>query len=573
VASTKELPKVRSITYLIIAIGIFSSLTCFSQNYKLYTADDYLNSRGEVYFRFKCEKSDLSLLTKTISIDKLVADTVYAYANTKGFRSFLLLNLNYEVLVPPSMQISENKLRNTETAGLWNYYPSYEQYLSLMDSFVIKYPSLCKLTEIGTSVQGRKLLYLKISDNVSQKEAEPEFMFTSSMHGDEVTGYVLMLHLIDYLLSNYEKDSLVTSLVKNVEIWINPLANPDGTYKSGNSSVAGATRFNANNIDLNRNYPDPDPQFGQHPDGEVWQPETSASMAFMQSHNFVFSANYHGGSEVLNYPWDTWPKLHADNDWFVSVAKQYADTAKKFGGSSYFSDVTSDGYTDGYAWYVVYGGRQDYMTYFMNGREITIEVSIPKTPAATDLPQYWEYNYRSMLHYIGQCLYGIRGIVTDSVTGSPLKAKVEVLNHDEDNSFIFSSAANGNYHRMIYPGSYNLKFSAYGYIDKTIPDISVENNTSTVILNVKLSPVINSNYIPNPFSEQIEVNWNLLQDGYLSVTIYDISGQEVFLSGNKYFLAGPNLYTIPATNLAKGIYFCKISINGLPQKTVKLVKL
>jgi len=571
VAPTQKLLKIHSIICLIIAIEIFFCLSAFPQNNQLITANDYLNARGEVYFRFNYDSPDKNLLSKTISIDRIIGDTIYAYANAKGFNSFLLLRIKFEVLIPPSLQISDEKLKRTKSSGLWDYYPSYDQYLSIMDSFVIKYPSICKLSEIGTTVAGRKLLYLKISDNVAQKEAEPEFMFTSSMHGDEVTGYILLLHLIDYLLSNYEKDSMVTNLVNNIEIWINPLANPDGTYKSGNNSVAGATRFNANNIDLNRNYPDP--QAGQHPDGEAWQPETSASMGFMQLHNFVFSANYHGGSEVLNYPWDTWPRLHADNDWFVSVAKQYADTAKKFGGSNYFSDVNADGYTDGYAWYTVQGGRQDYMTYFMNGREITIEVSETKTPAGSDLPEYWNYNYKSMLHYIGQCLYGIRGIITDSVTGSPIKAKIEVLNHDADNSFIYSSAANGDYHRMIYPGGYDLKFSAPGYSDRTFNGIVVESSTSIYNLNVKLSPFINSNYIPNPFSEQIVINQTLPADGYLNITIYDISGKEVYQSGDEFLLAGPITYTVPAANFDKGIYLCKIIFNGSLQKAVKLVKL
>jgi len=44
-----------------------------------------------------------------------------------------------------------------------------------------------------------------------------------------------MLRLADYLLENYTSDLKVKDLVDNLEIWINPLANPDGTYNSGNS--------------------------------------------------------------------------------------------------------------------------------------------------------------------------------------------------------------------------------------------------------------------------------------------------------------------------------------------------
>ncbi|MCK7536337.1 MAG: hypothetical protein MZV63_37830 [Marinilabiliales bacterium] len=85
---------------------------------------------------------------------------------------------------------------------------------------------------------------------------EPEVFYTSTIHGDETAGFILMLRLADYLLKNYNTDSRVKDLVDNLEIWINPLANPDGTYRSGNYIIS-PVRFNANGYDLNRNFPDP----------------------------------------------------------------------------------------------------------------------------------------------------------------------------------------------------------------------------------------------------------------------------------------------------------------------------
>ena len=70
------------------------------------------------------------------------------------------------------------------------------------------------------------------------------------MHGDELTGYVLMLRFIDDILNKYNVDSRITNLVNEIDIWINPLANPDGAYAGGNNNVWGATRSNANFIDL-----------------------------------------------------------------------------------------------------------------------------------------------------------------------------------------------------------------------------------------------------------------------------------------------------------------------------------
>ncbi len=186
------------------------------------------------------------------------------------------------------------------------------------------------------------------------------------MHGDETTGYILLLRLIDHLLSNYGADTELTSLINNTEIWINPLANPDGTYASGNHTVFGATRGNANLVNLNRNYPDPED--GQHPDGNTWQVETLAFMDLAEEQNFALAANTHGGAEVVNYPWDTWSRLAADDDWWQMVAHEYADTAQYYSPSGYFNGF-NDGITNGYAWYSISGGRQDYMNYFHHCRE------------------------------------------------------------------------------------------------------------------------------------------------------------------------------------------------------------
>ncbi|MFI1770379.1 M14 family zinc carboxypeptidase, partial [Thalassobellus citreus] len=100
-------------------------------------------------------------------------------------------------------------------------------------------------------------LFVKISDNVTTDEQEPKLMFTSSMHGDEIAGYPMMLSLIDYILTVYADTghadyARVKNLVENAEIWINPSANPDGTYygSANNTSVTGARRGNFYNIDL-----------------------------------------------------------------------------------------------------------------------------------------------------------------------------------------------------------------------------------------------------------------------------------------------------------------------------------
>lgn len=563
---------------LYIYLSCFIIPSGFAQSLDYEKANHYLDTRSEVYFSFIADISEIKNLTRVISIDNIKSDTVFAYANSQQFDVFLRLKYPFTILTPPSLLLDKSELITSDILNDWDVYPTYDAYVDMMNAFAENYPDLCQLYEIGTSVNGRKLLCVKISDNVNVKEPEPEFFYTSTMHGDEVTGYMLMLRLIDYLLTNYTTKPELQRLVDSLEIWINPNANPDGTYFSGNHTVSGATRYNANSVDLNRNFPDPEEEEGDHPDDEDWQPETEAMMQFMTEHNFVFSANYHGGSEVMNYPWDTWSKSHPDEDWFEYVSYQYADTVKKYGGSSYFSDVEPGGVTNGYDWYSIAGGRQDYTTYFCNGREITIEVSTVKMPPAASLPSYWDYNKIAMLDYMGQCLKGIHGIVTDSLTGEPLKAKIFILGHDTDSSHVYSDEVNGYFQRLIAPGTYDIKCSAPGYINKVAEDVVLENWTNSLSLNFELiagtNPVeaLEENKIIGPnvwFGTNRQLYIEVQEPQRVNIYLYNLQGIQM-TSRVIYTNKGLNNVSFENEKMNEGLYYCKILSDTKVVKTLSI---
>ncbi|MDO9510800.1 MAG: M14 family zinc carboxypeptidase [Bacteroidales bacterium] len=451
-------------------------------------AQKMFDTSGEVYFSFNTtDRALIDEITKMISIDNFRDGQVKAYANREEFENFLRKGIEYNLLPHPGISEEPVPMRDKidiRSTNSWDYYPTYTAYVDMMNQFAAQYPNLCQVTEIGTTVQNRKLIVARITSNVNT--VKPQFFYTSTMHGDETGGYVLLLRFIDYLLSNYGTNPRITNLVDNIEIYINPNANPDGTYYGGNNTVNGARRYNGNSVDLNRNFPDP--QAGPHPDNKVWQPETISMMDFAESKNLVMSANFHGGEEVINYPWDTWSKLTADNSWWFNVSNEYADTAQANSPSGYMTSFGGTGVTNGYAWYTITGGRQDYMNYFQQVREVTVEISNTKLYPAASLPNLWNYNYRSFLNYMEECLYGIRGIVTDSLSGQPMEAMVFINGHDIDSSMVFSALPNGNYHRLINQGTYNLTFSAPGYVSKTINNVAVTNHNTTY-KNVQLRPL------------------------------------------------------------------------------------
>jgi len=442
---------------------------------------------GETYFKFNIDSpAELQKLTRVISIDNVIGTEVYAYANERELDQFVALGYIYEELQHPGTLIQPKMATDKGAMAAWDSYPSYDAYVSMMYQFESDFPLLCDVQRVGYSVEGREIIFARISDNVHIEENEPEVCYTSTMHGDETTGYVLMLRLIDSLLTGYTAaDPRIIDMVNNLDIWINPLANPDGTYNGGNSSVYGATRYNAkDSVDLNRNFHDPED--GMHPDGNSWQTETVVMMDFAEEQRFVISANHHGGTEVLNYPWDTWARLHSDDQHFQDICHAYADTVQNY--SSGYMTGYDDGITNGYAWYSISGGRQDYMTYFRGCREVTFELSNTKLLSASLLPAHWEYNKRSLLTYLECALYGIRGVVTDAITGDPVDAVVTVVGHDIDSARVFTDPDVGDYHRMIEAGSWSLEFTALGYVPQTVFGIVVTDGNATIV-DVLLEPL------------------------------------------------------------------------------------
>ncbi|MBK7133197.1 MAG: T9SS type A sorting domain-containing protein [Bacteroidales bacterium] len=539
---------------LILFIPFFLAPGSYSQN----TDNDkrlleIVKQKGEVLVTIPySDRKSIDILTRNVSILSADGKTINVSLSPITADWFISQKYNYDILFDSGHKgiVSSASL---EEAMAWETYPSYTQYDSIMQSFAALYPALCKLETIGTSIYGKKVFAIKISDNVSSDEDEPEVFYSSTMHGDETGGFILMLRLTDYLLKNYNTSSRVKNLVDNLEIWINPLANPDGTYKTGNT-MSSPVRYNANGYDLNRNFPDPVTP------NTVKQKETLDMIKFMRNHRFVLSCNFHAGKEVVNYPWDRWlSKFHADDIWFRNISRAYADTVHVYSGPAYMNFL-DNGVTRGAVWYVVYGGRQDFVTSELQGREVTIELDdIHVTPAA-QLSLLWQNNWRSLLGYLENALYGIHGKTINSVTSAGVPAKVFITGHDKDSSHVYSDTLSGSFIRMLSPGSWNLTFSANGYKDTTISDlilqasqrldltVEMEPRTSSIDTTTPGSPAL----YPNPAKSEIKALLHEITTGSVNVRIFNQTG--MLLSEFKTFSQPGIPVRIDISKLPAGIY-------------------
>ncbi len=475
----------KKITTLLLVL--FSYLSAFSQSEVV----KFDQSMPETYVLATLSKMQLKEFSRQFSIDK-VSDNqdgtfdVCLCIGRQEVESFLSKEVPFS-LRPIQFHIVRMAESYDQLVAAWNRYPTYSTYLATMDTFQKQFPNLCEIdTILSNTPQNHKILAAHISNDLCNSGNKPAFFYSSTMHGDEAVGYYLMLHLIHYLLHNYDTDEQVKRLVDSVNIWICPLENPDGTYHT-NDSVLNAspisTRYNANGVDLNRSYP---PIVGR-PATSARQPEIRAMIDFSADKHFTMSANFHGGSELFNYPWDIWETIqnaHADQAWWDRVGRAFVDTCHTL-APNYLTQM-NNGVTEGGDWYVIIGSRQDYFNYYLGCREATIELGYHKVVPSNHLPRYWEYTRRSLLNYMGESLHGVRGIVTDSLTGQPLEAMIFVENHDQDNSQVYSHLPMGSYHRPIKGGTYRFTAAATGYQSKT-KTITVEDGQS-VVWDVQLIP-------------------------------------------------------------------------------------
>ncbi|XP_070710165.1 carboxypeptidase M [Pempheris klunzingeri] len=337
-------------------------------------------------------------------------------------------------------------------------------------------PDITHLYSIGQSVRGQQLWVLALGLSPRRHTVGiPEFKYVANMHGNEVLGRVLLLQLIDDLVHGYRNNKTWSlHLLRSTRIHILPTMNPDGFDESDTHCQFSKGRFNYNGFDLNRNFPDAFAglQRQQQLDEEKREAEVRAVIGWLRTESFVLSANLHGGALVASYPYDNsnggselvgGASVTPDDDVFVHLAKVYSHSHASMhqGGRCDDSRPFQDGVTNGYQWYPLSGGMQDYNYVWAQCLELTLEVSCCKFPPVKQLPALWTENRKALLAFIQQVHLGVKGRVFDG-SGAPVQnAVVEV--QGRRNMCPFRTDRHGEYYRLLLPGNYSFTVTYPGH--------------------------------------------------------------------------------------------------------------
>uniref|UniRef100_A0A8C8WKF8 Carboxypeptidase Z n=1 Tax=Panthera leo TaxID=9689 RepID=A0A8C8WKF8_PANLE len=331
-------------------------------------------------------------------------------------------------------------------------------------------------------------------------QVEPEVKLIGNIHGNEVAGREMLIYLAQYLCSEYLLGSpRIQRLLNTTRIHLLPSMNPDG-YEVAAAEGAGyngwtSGRQNAQNLDLNRNFPDLTSEYYRlEASGSIrssripipqhywWgkvAPETKAIIKWMRTTPFVLSASLHGGDLVVSYPFDL--SKHSqeekfsptpDEKMFKLLARAYADvhpmmmdrSENRCGGNF----LKRGSIINGADWYSFTGGMSDFNYLHSNCFEVTVELGCVKFPPEEALYTIWQHNKEPLLNFVEMVHRGIKGVVMDKF-GKPVKnARILVkgIRHD------ITTAPDGDYWRLLPPGSHIVIAQAPGY-SKVIKKVTI----------------------------------------------------------------------------------------------------
>ena len=225
-------------------------------------------------------------------------------------------------------------------AGSMGGYYTFAEVESVLDQIHAAYPTLTTAKfSIGTTIQGRTLWALKVSDNPGVDESEPEVRFDAMHHAREPESMQATIWLALALLERYGTDPLSTYLVNNREIWFIPCVNPDGYVYNQTTNPGGGGLWRKNRranaggsfgVDLNRNYTTQwgfdDSGSSPSPSSDVYrgtgpasEPEVAAMQSFILSRNFSTAISGHTYSDLWLWPWGYTAAGPANNAQYTEI--------------------------------------------------------------------------------------------------------------------------------------------------------------------------------------------------------------------------------------------------------------
>ncbi|MEM1321626.1 MAG: M14 family zinc carboxypeptidase [Bacteroidota bacterium] len=215
---------------------------------------DHFQSAGESAIKFVINREELPLLDQAGLPYTVIIPDMQAHYQRQAEADRLLL---------PTVSRGGRTADRFGYGSMGGFYTLAELEAKL-DEMSEDFPNLAtEKFSIGTSIEGRDIWAIKISDNPNIDEDEDVVYYDALHHAREPLSMATTINYAFWLLENYEENPQIKYIIDNRELYFVPCVNPDGYEYNREISPDGGGLWRKNRrpvdavcfgVDLNRNY-------------------------------------------------------------------------------------------------------------------------------------------------------------------------------------------------------------------------------------------------------------------------------------------------------------------------------
>ena len=219
----------------------------------------------------------------------------------------------YQVLVPDidaEARAEAARLRDPAAQDAGDFFADFKDYRAIaahVHQLAALAPDRVTVHGIGSTLDGRTIWALRIG------HGETPMLVDGTLHAREWISAMATTCVADRLVRDYATDPAIRDFVDHTELWLVPVANPDGYQHSWSGSrYWRKNRRDGHGVDLNRNF---DLAWGGSGSSsgkrsETYrgaapfsEPETAALRDLARREQIALHLDFHAYSQLVLYPW------------------------------------------------------------------------------------------------------------------------------------------------------------------------------------------------------------------------------------------------------------------------------
>ncbi|XP_051857007.1 carboxypeptidase A4-like [Antechinus flavipes] len=275
-------------------------------------------------------------------------NAVKNYLNSSGISYTIMIKDIQGLLDKEIKEMKFNRGKEKRDAN-FNYgaFHSLDELYGEMSNIASEYPNLVSLLKMANSFEKRPLYVLKFSTG---KGDGPAIWLNHGLHSQEWITHATGIWIARKIASDFsENKPTITSILNKMDIFLMPVANPDGYaysyttdrfWRKNRSPIPGSI---CEGVDLSRNWDvafsmgshDPCSSFyhGSNPHSEV---EVKSIANFIKNHgNFKSFIDFHSSAQLLMYPYGYTKNKCPDCDELGKLARDAARAPNSLFGTNY----------------------------------------------------------------------------------------------------------------------------------------------------------------------------------------------------------------------------------------------